>query len=200
MLTTSSSVNTFCASTLSANSIKKGNIASGLMLILLPVKKIMYNNGNTNSVRNVAVNSPPITTVARGFCTSAPAPCDNAIGRNPSEATVAVISTGRNLIFVPSIILSVIFSIPSFFNWLNVAIKTIPLRTATPNKAINPIPAEILNGMPRANNANTPPMALIGMAVKMSNAWLAEPNVRYKSKKIRASATGTAIISRFDAA
>jgi hypothetical protein len=38
------------------------------------VLKIIYSIGSTNSVRNVAVTKPPITTVAKGFCTSAPAP------------------------------------------------------------------------------------------------------------------------------
>ena len=33
-----------------------------------------YKIGNTIRVRNVALNKPPITTVAKGFCTSAPAP------------------------------------------------------------------------------------------------------------------------------
>ena len=46
----------------------------------------------------MAVISPPITTVASGFCTSAPAEVDNAIGRKPREATAAVIITGRNLV------------------------------------------------------------------------------------------------------
>ena len=35
-----------------------------------------------------------MTTVASGFCTSAPAEFDKAIGRKPSEATAAVSSTG----------------------------------------------------------------------------------------------------------
>src|ERR1019366_1119545 len=56
-----------------------------------------YRQGSTNRVNKVAVTSPPITTVAKGRCTSAPAPLLNAIGRNPSEATAAVIDTGRNL-------------------------------------------------------------------------------------------------------
>ena len=59
--------------------------------------------GNTTNVSNVAVISPPITTVASGFCTSAPAEVDNAIGRKPSEATAAVMITGRNRVFSPLI-------------------------------------------------------------------------------------------------
>ena len=87
----------------------------GFLFSEILVLKMIYNNGNTNSVRNVAVIKPPITTVANGFCTSAPALLLNAIGKkNPKLATVAVINTGRNLIFVPSITLSKNIS-PSFF-------------------------------------------------------------------------------------
>ena len=63
---------------------------------------MIYKQGSTTNVKNVAVINPPITTVANGFCTSAPAPLLNAIGKKPSEATAAVISTGRKRIFVPS--------------------------------------------------------------------------------------------------
>ncbi|MNI38719.1 hypothetical protein D3C81_1213670 [compost metagenome] len=79
---------------------------------------------------------------------------------------------------------------------MNVPIKTIPLSTATPNKAIKPIPALILKGMPRNINANTPPIALIGIAVKISVACLKEWNVKYNSIKISNKDTGTAINRR----
>ena len=39
---------------------------------------------------------PPITTVANGRCTSAPALVAIAIGTNPNEATRPVRNTGRN--------------------------------------------------------------------------------------------------------
>ena len=78
--------------------------------------KMIYNKGSTNRVRNVAVTKPPITTVANGFCTSAPALLLKAIGRNPKLATVAVIKTGRKRILVPSITrFNTSFS-PSFSN------------------------------------------------------------------------------------
>lgn len=57
--------------------------------------------GSTKRVSKVAVINPPITTVANGRCTSAPAPWLSAIGRKPREATEAVINTGLSLIFVP---------------------------------------------------------------------------------------------------
>lgn len=51
--------------------------------------------GNTNRVRTVAVAKPPMTTVASGHCTSASVPVAITIGTKPSDATNAVISTGR---------------------------------------------------------------------------------------------------------
>ena len=59
--------------------------------------------GKTNKVKKVAINKPPITTVANGLCTSAPSPVLSAIGKNPSEATDAVINTGRKRVLVPII-------------------------------------------------------------------------------------------------
>ena len=105
-----------------------------------------------------------MTTVASGRCTSAPSPVLSAIGKKPSEATKAVISTGRSLILVPAITICVRSCNPSFFNLVNSATSTIPLSTATPNSAIKPMPAEILNGMPLIESARIPPMADSGMA------------------------------------
>ena len=124
-----------------------------------------YSKGSTNNVNAVAEINPPITTVANGFCTSAPALVLNAIGKKPKLATDAVINTGLSLVLAPSIILGTISFQPSFSSLLNVAISTIPFRTATPNRAINPTPADMLNGISRNKRANTPPMALIGIAV-----------------------------------
>lgn len=56
-----------------------------------------YNDGSTTRVRRVDVTSPPMTTVASGRWTSAPAVVDSAIGRNPKLATEAVINTGLSL-------------------------------------------------------------------------------------------------------
>ena len=65
------------------------------VLIKFPDSKTIYNTGNTKRVKNVAINKPPITTVAKGRCTSAPAPSLKAIGKNPKDATHAVINTGK---------------------------------------------------------------------------------------------------------
>ena len=50
----------------------------------------------------MAETSPPITTVASGRWTSAPEPCDSAIGMKPRLATRAVVMTGRSLTSAPS--------------------------------------------------------------------------------------------------
>ena len=71
---------------------------------------------------------------------------------------------------------------------------------AVHNSAIKPTPAEILNGISRKSSANTPPIADIGIAVKISEACFTELNVKYNSIKISANAAGTAIINRLDAA
>ena len=120
--------------------------------------------GNTNKVKKVAISKPPITTVANGRCTSAPSPWLNAIGKKPSDATKAVINTGRRRILVPCVTIRFKSFVPSFFKRLNSATNTIPFNTATPNKAIKPTPADMLNGMPRMAKASMPPMAESGMA------------------------------------
>ncbi|MNR46200.1 hypothetical protein D3C85_1651370 [compost metagenome] len=63
-------------------------------------------------VNIVAVNNPPMTTVASGLCTSAPAEEEIAIGKNPKAAAAAVNKTGRNLSVVPFKINSSISVIP----------------------------------------------------------------------------------------
>src|SRR5262249_40947556 len=68
--------------------------------------KILYKAGSTTRVSNVLDTSPPITTVARGFCTSAPVPVANAMGTNPKEATRAVINTGRRRVMAPCMMAS----------------------------------------------------------------------------------------------
>lgn len=57
--------------------------------------------GNMSSVSTVAVTSPPITTVAKGFCDSEPMPVEIAAGNNPIAAIKAVITTGRTLEITP---------------------------------------------------------------------------------------------------
>lgn len=60
-----------------------------------------YKDGKTNKVNSVEDIIPPITTVAKGLCTSEPIPVFSAMGINPSEATSAVVNTGRNRVKAP---------------------------------------------------------------------------------------------------
>ena len=71
-----------------------------------------------------------------------------------------------------------------------------PFKTATPNKAIKPTPADILKGIPLINKANTPPIAAKGMAENMSKVSVKEPNVMNNRARIIKSAIGTIIINR----
>lgn len=51
--------------------------------------------GRSTLERTVATITPEITTVARGFCTSAPAIVEIAIGIKPTAAIISVVITGR---------------------------------------------------------------------------------------------------------
>ena len=113
------------------------------------------------SVRTVDTINPPITTVANGLCTSAPADVAIAIGTNPNEATSPVRNTGLSRCGHPCLIILPVHMVYSFFflkslKWL---IIRIPFNTATPNRAINPTPAEILNGNPLSHKATIPPIS-----------------------------------------
>lgn len=126
-----------------------------------------------------------MTTVARGLCTSAPEPSDNAIGINPSDATNAVISIGLSLDEVPVMILLWTSDTPFSSSRLKYAIITIPFSTATPNKAMNPTPADILNGKPLITRANIPPTIAKGIPEKTSRLCFTELNVMNSSAKIK---------------
>ena len=162
----------------SKKAITKAELFIVFLLIFMPFSKYKYRIGKTINVNKVAVINPPITTVANGFWTSAPALLLIAIGRNPREATAAVNITGLNLTLVPSFILSYTLSIPCFLSSLKYPINTIPFNTATPKRAINPTPAEILNGISRNHNATIPPMADNGIAVNINKDCLIELNVK----------------------
>ena len=87
-------------------------------VLLNPFSNNKYKIGNTINVSNVADNNPPITTVANGFCTSAPPLVDKAMGKNPNDATAAVINTGLSLVFVPIKTRCNGSDIPSDLSWL----------------------------------------------------------------------------------
>ena len=85
------------------------------------------------------------------------------MGKKPKEATAAVIITGLKRNSKPFFKRSSTPK-PSLANCLKKESNTIPFKTATPNKAINPIPAETENGIPRNQRATTPPIADKGIA------------------------------------
>ena len=55
-------------------------------------------------------------------------------------------------------------------------IMTSPLRTATPDRAMNPTAAETEKGIPRSHNNSTPPLSASGTAEKTIAARLADPS------------------------
>jgi hypothetical protein len=75
-------------------------------------------------------------------------------------------------------------------------IKTSPLRTATPETAMNPTAAEIENGMPRSAMAKMPPAYASGTAVKTIRANGMFPRAIYKAPKIDTMQTGKTTSSR----
>ncbi len=131
--------------------------------------------GRTSSVSAVEVIRPPITTVASGRCTSAPVPVASAIGMKPRLATRAVIKTGRTRSIAPPM-MAPSMSSPSSSCLRIALIITSPLRTATPESAMNPTDAVMEKGIPRIAKANTPPARAIGTAVNTTNAGQAPPS------------------------
>ncbi len=127
--------------------------------------KMEYSTGSTTSVKNVADTRPPMTTVAKGRCTSAPALVEIAIGKKPRAAAEAVSNTGRRRSRVPRRIRSVISVKPCCLSSLKCSINTMPFSTAIPNKAMKPTPAEMLKGISRSQSRRTPPTAANGMAL-----------------------------------
>ena len=124
---------------------------------------------------NVAEIRPPITTVASGFCTSAPEPVAIAIGTKPRLATSAVMTTGRRRIIAPSYA-AFARSMPLSINdWIDVTM-TRPFRTAIPDRAMNPTAAEIEKGIPLRNSARTPPTSASGTPVNTIAASRTLPN------------------------
>ena len=74
-----------------------------------------------------------------------------------------------------------------------------PLSTATPKSAMNPIPADMLNGIPLIRRRKTPPTMESGTAVNIKAASLKELKAKCRKIKINKSAMGTASLSLLDA-
>jgi hypothetical protein len=139
-----------------------------------------------------------MTTVASGRCTSAPVPVAIAIGMKPSEATSAVMSTGRRRVNAPSRI-AASSATPSSRSVRMYEIITNPLSTATPESAMNPTAADIDIGMSRSHKARMPPVNAKGMPVNTSRPSLALPNMANSSTNTSSRETGTTICRRLDA-
>ena len=116
-----------------------------------------------------------MTTVASGFCTSAPAPLANAIGTKPRLATSAVITTGRSRWKAPACAASARPIPDRIRSWIDDTM-TRPLSTAIPDSAMKPTAAEIEKSMPRTNSSNTPPTSANGTPVKTIAASRTDPN------------------------
>src|SRR5579864_3014313 len=68
--------------------------------VLRPAQRL-YKLGSTSKVSNSVESTSPTTTVARGRWTSEPMPVARAAGTIPSNATMTIISTGRNCAIDP---------------------------------------------------------------------------------------------------
>ena len=121
---------------------------------------------------------PPITTVARGRCTSEPGPVLKAIGIKPRLATRAVMSTGRSLSADPSTIRSLSFPSLLLRSSLMWSISTSPLSTATPNRATNPMLADTERYIPRIQSRKTPPDRAKGRLSRIRMAYFILPKFR----------------------
>ena len=117
-------------------------------------------------------------------------PVASAIGTKPSEATSAVISTGRRRVSAPSW-MAASSGRPCSRNCRMKAIITSPLSTATPLSAMKPTAAEIDSGIPRNHSASTPPVSAKGMPENTSSPSRALPNIANSKAKTSPSATGT---------
>lgn len=64
--------------------------------VFIRLSIMLYRTDNTISVSKVDEIMPPMTTVASGFCTSAPIRVESIIGKKPKMSTSAVMRTGLN--------------------------------------------------------------------------------------------------------
>ncbi len=75
-------------------------------------------------------------------------------------------------------------------------IRTRPFSTATPDNTINPTPADMLKGISRTHNAQTPPIAANGIAMKIITLCLKDRSAKKTKMKIKVNARGTTIPNR----
>lgn len=78
-------------------------------------------------------------------------------------------------------------------------IITRPIKTATPESAMNPTPAVMESGISRSQSAAMPPVSASGTPLKTSSESFTFLNVAKSSAKMSASESGTTICNRFEA-
>ncbi|MNS23503.1 hypothetical protein D3C72_553200 [compost metagenome] len=124
-------------------------------------------------------------------------PVHIAAGNNPIAAIKAVMITGRIRVSTPSRSASanvqVGWCLSSTILCLNLVIRITPFCTQIPNKAINPIPAEILKLMPVINKAKIPPIMANGTLFNTSKESFTFPKRTKRIKKITSKLIGTAV-------
>ncbi len=157
--------------------------ASFFVLYLYTPLKII---GKIKSVNIVDVTSPPITTIASGREVSEPIPVDVAAGKSPMAAMRAVITTGLIRAITPKRMASsrCIRSCRFFLNrdsritlfWIHI-----------PNKAIKPIPADILKFVAVTWSAVMPPIIAKGTFRRIRPASATLPKSTKRMKKISGS-------------
>lgn len=137
-----------------------------------------------------------MTTIANGFEASEPIPVDKAAGIKPIAAIIAVMITGRKRVATPSFNASENVQVGWYFNSailvLNLVSKITPFCTQIPNKAMKPIPAEMLKLTPEMSSAKMPPTIAKGTLFNTSNESLKFPNKMKRIKKISNKLIGTA--------
>jgi hypothetical protein len=92
----------------------------------------------TIRVNKVEDTSPPITTIASGFCTSAPVWVVITSGSKPKAVVIAVMRTGLSLDKEPLITAS-LTERPCFLRYSKLEINISAFVKAIPKRAINPI-------------------------------------------------------------
>jgi hypothetical protein len=114
-------------------------------------------------------------------------------------ATSAVIATGRKRVSAPSMMALRLLR-PRCIRCLMKLSITRPLRTAIPERAMNPTAAETENGMPRSHSATAPPVSASGAALNTSSASRPEPSAPPSNRNMSAKHPETTTIRRWRAA
>jgi hypothetical protein len=149
----------------------------------------------------VAHTNPPITTRASGLELSDPIPADMAAGSNPMVAMNAVISTGRISEFTPRFTAVYKgFSPRSLSRFcLNAVVSKTPSNIQIPNRAINPMPADMLKFVPVISRATMPPTTAKGTLRKTRPASFRFQNMINNRRNISNKLIGTTSISLLEA-